>query len=321
MQETTVITETFKEEIDRGLSSDPKYIPSKYFYDDEGSRLFASIMRMPEYYLTTCEYEIFREHSNDMINDIFKEENKLDLVELGAGDGLKTSLLIQNFINHGINFKYIPVDISEEAISTLVGKLRNKFPELKIAELKGDYFKVLHDLNFCDACKKVVLFLGSNIGNFSNSEAIGFYNHLSSSLKTGDLVLTGFDMVKDPKLILNAYNDKEGITRDFNLNLLHRLNRELDANFVPDNFIHYPVYDPVEKSAKSYLVSTLKQTVNIGALEKTFHFDRWEGIHTEMSRKFTTRDIQKLSESSGYRIVKNFWDSKGYFVNSLWEKN
>ncbi len=320
MQETTVITETYKNEIDQGLSSDPKFIPSKYFYDNQGSRLFAAIMRMPEYYLTDCEYEIFRDQSESILRDVFQEENKLDLVELGAGDGLKTSLLIRSFLDIGVTFKYIPVDISEQAIATLVEKMRTNFPELKINELRGDYFKVLHDLNFCDACKKVVLFLGSNIGNFTNSGAINFYNHLSSSLKKGDLVLTGFDLVKDPGVILKAYNDEAGITRDFNLNLLHRFNRELDADFNVKGFIHTPVYNPVDKAAKSYLVSTEKQSVHFGALDKTYHFERWEAICTEMSIKFTPGDIHKLAERTGYRIVRDYWDSRGYFVNSLWEK-
>ena len=241
--ETLEFRTTFSEDIRTGLSSFPRYIPSKYFYDDEGSQLFQKIMRMPEYYLTDCEYEIFRDYARDFYELINPDNRRFDLIELGAGDGLKTSLLISHCIDVQARFKYVPIDISVDALLNLVRKLRLSFPGLIVSEVAGDYFEVLKDLNFCDDCRKVNLFLGSNIGNYSPEESVDFFRQLSSVLNHGDIVITGFDLVKNPDIILKAYNDPHGYTRDFNLNLLSRMNYELGADFNPSNFIHTPVYD------------------------------------------------------------------------------
>lgn len=320
MQETSVVSDILKKDIDRGLSANPKYIPSKYFYDDEGSRIFQKIMRMPEYYLTNCEYEIFDKKKDNILSSIRIDGEAIDLIELGAGDGMKTSLLIGHFIKSGVNFNYIPVDISEEAISQLVGKMELNFPGIKLSEQIGDYFEIMGQLEACKNCKKVALFLGSNIGNFSEEESLSFFRQLNAVLDRGDMVLTGFDLVKDPGLIRKAYDDSNGHTRRFNMNLLKRLNRELGGNFKVENFLHCPVYDPQEKTAKSYLTSTKEQEVYFSEMNRSYKFDKWESIFTEMSRKFTRNDIQKIAEITGYRVENNFYDSKGYFVNSLWVK-
>lgn len=320
MQEISVVSDTLKRDIEAGLSASPKYIPSKYFYDDEGSRIFQQIMRMPEYYLTDCEYEIFEKKKDNILNSIRLDGEAIDLIELGAGDGMKTSLLIDHFIRSGVNFKYVPVDISEEAITQLVNKMETNFPGIELSEQIGDYFEIMSELETCKDCKKVALFLGSNIGNFSEQESISFFRQLNSVLERGDMVLTGFDLVKDPELIRKAYDDPNGYTRKFNLNLLERLNHELGANFEVENFLHCPVYDPQEKTAKSYLMSSEKQEVYFSELDRSYQLGKWESIFTEMSRKFTGDDIQKLAGITGYKVEKNFYDEKSYFVNSLWVK-
>ncbi len=318
--ETLQVGTTFNKDIRIGLSSTPRYIPSKYFYDETGSRIFQKIMRMPEYYLTDCEYEIFSDYQAEISSLIGPRQGRFDLIELGAGDGMKTSLLISRLLQDSARFKYIPVDISVDALLGLVHKLRLDFPGLVISEVAGDYFDVLKNLNLCSECKKVSLFLGSTIGNFTREETIDFFRHLSSVLNSGDMILTGFDLVKDPGIIISAYDDPHGYTRDFNLNLLKRMNEELDANFSPTQFFHFPCYDPSDHTARSYLVSNCDQDIFVGAIDQSFHFRKWESILTEISHKFTPEEIQHLAHITGFKSLRNFTDKKGWFVNALWEK-
>ncbi len=318
--DTIQIQTTFSEDIKTGLSSAYKFIPSKYFYNETGSRIFQDIMRMPEYYLTDCEYEIFRDYAGEISSLIDPGKTRFNLIELGAGDGLKTSLLIARLIREESHFRYLPVDISSDALSGLVEKLRLAFPGLPVSGIAGDYADVLKNLRFGDDCRKVSLFLGSNIGNFTPAGALGFLRQISSALSPGDLILTGFDLVKDPGVILRAYDDPYGYTRDFNLNLLSRMNEELEANFDLSRFLHHPLYDPAECSAKSYLVSICDQDVYFGALNQSFHFREWEGVLTEISRKFTPAQIHTLAGEAGFKTIRDFTDKKHWYLNALWEK-
>lgn len=166
--------------------------------------------------------------------------------------------------------------------------------------------------------RNVVLFLGSNIGNFRNTQAISFLRALYEGLNEGDLLFIGFDLKKDPAVVLSAYNDKEGVTKRFNLNLLERINRELSGNFDLGTFKHFPVYDPLTGTTTSYLVSTREQEVEV--MGSKIEFDQWEAIHMEISQKYSMRDIESLATQTGFGIVHNFYDSKHYFVNSVWKK-
>lgn len=319
--EQTTISSAFKADILEGLTAEQKHISSKYFYDDNGSRIFQKIMNMPEYYLTNAEFEIFEEQGKDILNNISHWQRSFDLVELGAGDGIKTAVLLEHLLKLGAKFKYVPVDISEEAIQQLVNKISIEFPGLLLSEVVGDYFEVLHDLNYCDQCPKLALFLGSNIGNYSENETIEFFIKMSGVLKKGDMILTGFDLVKDPGTIIKAYDDPHGFTKDFNLNLLYRINRELGANFIVSNFKHKAIYDEKKSEARSYIVSTNKQKVYLEELDLEISFEEGETIHTEMSRKFSLEHLGQLAEKSGFSILENYVDKKGYFTDSLWIKN
>jgi L-histidine N-alpha-methyltransferase len=319
MEKVSIIN-TFKEDVLKGFSDHQKSISPKYFYDDEGSKIFQQIMSMPEYYLTRAEFEILEKYKDEIFGDIKGKDSYFALIELGAGDGQKTNLLLKEFLQQNADFKYVPVDISEEALNDLVSKVVNEMPQLNVTGIAGDYFDVLADLNFCESCRKVILFLGSNIGNYNPSETIGFFLELSKGLNPGDMILTGFDLIKDPRIILNAYNDASGITREFNLNLLRRMNTELGANFNIDNFIHHPVYDPRKASANSYLISTVKQKVYFESLKRSFDFEQWEAIYTEESRKFSLNEISEIASQTGFELQKNYMDSKNYFADSLWVK-
>lgn len=309
----------FAADVLSGLSSSPRSLSSKYFYDDEGSRLFQEIMRLPEYYLTNCETEIFTTRSDEIHDELVNGSSGFDIIELGAGDGTKTAILIETFLRRNTDLTYSPIDISQEAVDTLSGKFKVRFPQLRVDSYVGDYFEILSSLSTAKGRRKVILFLGSNIGNFCRDRAIEFFRGLRGSMNAGDLLLVGFDLQKDPGTILRAYDDSAGITARFNLNLLARINRELDADFDPEKFSHYANYSPIDGSARSYLISREKQSVEIKALGRTFDFDQWEAIFMEISQKYSMKMIEDLAAEGGFGIKRNFFDSDLYFCDSLWQ--
>ena len=318
METLTLLTEFEKETIE-GLTASPKYLSSKYFYDTNGSRIFQDIMQMPEYYLTDCELEIF-ETEKQRIFEAFTENNThYNLIELGAGDGLKTKVLLSHFHDRNAYFEYTPIDISEDAVRSLVMDLQQELPGIKINGKVGDYFRLIEEINQYDHTKKILLFLGSNIGNYNKVETLNFLNKLKSVMHSGDLLFIGFDLKKDQEIILKAYNDPHGHTAAFNLNLLQRINNELNANFILHNFRHQEVYNPQRGTAKSMLISLEKQDVEIHDLNTSISFDKGESIFMEMSQKYDMEMIMDLADKSGFEIVRNFNDKRQYFVNSLWK--
>lgn len=310
---------TFAEDVEKGLSSNPKFLSSKYFYDDAGSRLFQEIMKLPEYYLTRSEYEIFSTRAGEIFDAFAAATGEFDLIELGAGDGSKTAVLIDYFLKNGAVFRYVPVDISAEALNILAEKYKEQFPDLDIQAEQGDYFKTLEAFTKKTDKRKVVLFLGSNIGNFSAEQALRFFKNLRQTMNERDSVFIGFDLHKNPKTILNAYDDSQGITAKFNLNLLKRINRELGANFNIEEFSHYAMYHPLERAARSFLISQKDQTVYIASLGKTFEFKKWEPIYMEVSQKYGEKMIEKLAAESGFMVAENFYDENKFYLNSLWK--
>lgn len=311
------VDQSFAKDVQAGLSEDPKRLSSKYFYDKKGDELFQSIMRMPEYYLTSCEYSIFTEQKDEILQAIGREP--FELIELGAGDGYKTKVLLSYFQQQGLPFVYRPVDISQNVMDSLQVDLEEQLPELSVRPLVGDYFKMLEKLHSEDGQRKVVLFLGSNIGNYNRQEALRFLEQLRKQLEPGDHLLIGFDLKKDPEIILQAYNDPAGITAAFNLNLLERINRELGGNFNLEAFSHWETYNPVTGAAQSYLVSQAEQEVEIKAVGQAFHFQAWEAINVELSLKYSPMEIEALARAAGFQLVRHFYDDRHYFMDSLWE--
>lgn len=302
----------------KGLSSNPKYLSSKYFYDERGSKIFQDIMRMPEYYLTDCELEIFKTQQDKILNEFKNGSDGFDVLELGAGDGMKTKVLLKHFVNKKVKFTYSPVDISGTVINNLIKDLQKEIPDLNVEGLKGDYFKMISSFKDKISKRKIILFLGSNIGNFTQDQSLDFLVKLKNSMNKNDLLFIGFDLKKDESIIIDAYNDPTDHTATFNLNLLHRINRELGANFKEDNFYHKEVYDAKSGKAESFLISKVEQTVTIKKSNKEFTFYKGEKIFTEMSQKFDISMIEELAERSGFKIVRNYFDKRQYFMNSLW---
>ncbi len=320
MQSSSAIKQnTFADDVLRGLSAAPKFLSSKYFYDDEGSRLFQEIMKLPEYYLTGAEFEIFSTQTSEIFEAFTKASETFDLIELGAGDGLKTSLLVDYFLKQNANFTYVPIDISAEALSFLTEKFQTQFPGLSIQTEQGDYFQKLETFQSKSDKRKIILFLGSNIGNLGKEQAQNFFRQLRAVMNDTDLLFIGLDLQKDPRVILRAYDDAQNVTAEFNLNLLARINRELGAKFNLNDFSHYASYHPIEGAARSFLISRKTQTIFIESLNKTFDFDAWEPIFMEISQKYSLAMIEELAQTSGFEVSQYFFDSQKFYTNSLWK--
>jgi dimethylhistidine N-methyltransferase len=299
------------------LSERRKSIPSIYHYDAEGSRLFKAITELPEYYLTRCEIDTL-DRNKERIAD-YADGGPLNLIEFGPGDGSKARLLIQYLVKRNVDFQYVPIDISGAALETLVGDFAQHFPSVEVNCLVADYFSGIKWLNHHHRRRNLVLFLGSNIGNFNQGQARMFLRNLWISLNSGDVVLIGFDLKKEIDLLLKAYNDSAGITAEFNLNVLRRMNRELSAEFDVSKFRFLGTYDVFSGAVESYLISHDEQDVPIEAVGRSFRFRRWEPIHTEYSYKYYESDIENLAVETGYVVKDHLYDSHRYFVDSVWE--
>lgn len=309
-------TNQFRFDVLEGLNSSPKKLHSKYFYDKTGDILFQQIMAMPEYYLTNCEMDIFQNKTSELAKIILERDEAFDLIELGAGDGTKSAFLLQHLLSQKADFNYMPIDISAHILSVLNNKLKADLPELTITSLEGEYFKMLEKATELSSRRKVVLFLGSNIGNMEKEEALLFCRDLNSYLSSGDIVLMGFDLKKNPQVILDAYNDKTGITAAFNLNLLTRINRELNADFVAEKFEHYQTYDPLSGACRSYLISLENQVVTIDG--QSIIFDKDESVYMELSQKYSLQESEELADNSGFETINHIMDSKAWFADVAW---
>lgn len=310
----------FENEVKKGLSQYPKSLSSRFFYDKTGDAIFQEIMAMPEYYLTACEHEIISENKKTLA-ELFRNKKKgMDLIELGPGDGKKTKILLRYMSERNFNFTYRPVDISENALKLLTRDLSTELPGLQVDPENGEYFEVLKELKQFDKRKKVIMVLGSNIGNLEHPTAVRFLTKLRNAMAEEDLLFMGFDQKKNPGTILEAYNDKSGITERFNKNILVRINKEMNADFDPEDFLHWESYNPETGTAKSFLVAKKQLTVTIKKLDLTVHFDQWESIHTEISQKYDSRSIQWLAQESGLVILQYFKDKKNYYKNYVFKK-
>jgi len=297
-----------------GLRRRPKQIPSAYFYDEEGSRLFRRIMALPDYYVTRAEAEILTAHASRIADAC--AGRRVTLVDLGAGDGTKTSVLLDALSARCDQLVYAPVDICAEALAELEAAHAERHPRIPVASFVGDYAEGLAAVGkrFPDHVR-VALFLGSNLGNLPPDDATALLCTWRRALRPGDFLLLGLDLVKDPKLLQAAYDDPEGVTAAFNLNLLVRMNRELDADFDPSSFRHYARFDPRRNAMESYLVSTRDQLVRVAG--ECIGFAAWEAIQTEISCKYRQSDVEAFARTAGLSPVGWFYDSRHWFLDAL----
>jgi dimethylhistidine N-methyltransferase len=304
----------FLRDVLQGLSLPRKAIPSLWFYDARGSEIFQRIMALESYYPTRIEHEILARNGKEIVAPFFGRG--CTVVDLGAGDGTKTRLLLEPLSRRSPRFGYAPIDISGAALADVSARMAQAFPRLRVTPIEAEYFEGLRVLQDRKPGSLLVLFLGSNIGNLEREEAVTFLRSLRSALRPGDHALVGFDLLKDVEILRGAYDDPEGVTAEFNLNLLGRMNRELGADFDVRAFEHRATFDPLRPAMESWLVSRRRQRVWIAG--RRFDFEAGEAIHTEISCKYRERDPSAYAAAAGFSEAGQFRDPRGWFVDALW---
>lgn len=305
------MSQDFKEDVLEGLKKSYKGISSKYFYDERGSELFEQISMLDEYYPTDAELEILETYSDEISEAV--GSNSL-IIEFGSGSSTKTRLLLTELDNIAA---YIPVDISRDFLLEEAEKLQSDFPSLKIKPVAADYTKPFELGINGQADRRVIFFPGSTIGNFTPDEAQNFLFQAADLLQKGGGLLIGVDLKKDPEILNKAYNDSEGVTAEFNLNLLHRINRELEGNFDLEKFHHRAFYNKSEGRVEMHLVSLDNQTVEVAG--EQIEFKKGEMIHTENSYKYSVEEFEDLI-SKKYSLKKTWLNSNEYFSLHYFEK-
>lgn len=301
----------FQEEVLRGLSAPEKTLPCKYFYDQAGSRLFEEICSLPEYYLTRAELEILERHAPEIANCLGAE---CVLIEYGSGASLKTRLLLDHLESPAA---YVPIDVSREQLRSSAAAIARDYKGIEVRPICGDFTRVDRiPLNSDSSRPRVVYFPGSTIGNFHFPDAAQLLRRTARLCNHGGGLLLGADLKKDPRVLTAAYNDGRGTTAAFNLNLLARINRELDANFRTEQFWHYAPYNPTAGRMEMHLVSQCAQSVSVG--NRTFRFAEGESIRTECSYKYSPGDLVRLAECAGFEVRQVWTDRQRAFCLSYW---
>jgi dimethylhistidine N-methyltransferase len=314
-------SEQFAEDVKKGLSQTPKRLPSKYFYDEKGSRLFQRIMDLDVYYLTDAEKKIFQTQGEKLANhvaDIMPED--FQIIELGAGDARKTELFLRKLDQLDITCTYRPVDLDLSVLLQVERRLKESFLRITFEKYHSYNNDALEEMANSDT-PTLLMFLGSNIGNFTVDNSIDFLKKVGSALKSGDHFLLGVDRKKDPRRILEAYDDPQGITERFNMNILHRINRELNGEFPIEDFMFYPTYNVERAEVRSYLIARNNISVPIKDLELEVQFKAWEAIHTEVSRKYDQDDLADIAKHGDLKLVNQWTDANEDFWLVLYKKD
>ena len=313
----TKIEKTFAEEISSSLGNTSKSIHPKFFYDKKGSDLFEKICSVPEYYPTKTEISILKKLQNEL--DSFLDED-FRLVELGSGSSTKTRLILDFLTSSQKTTEYFPIDISE-ILTESSEELLNDYKNLSITGIVDTYEGGLEFLQSYDDKNNLIIFLGSSFGNFSPIDGYKFLEKIYATMKSGDLFLIGLDLVKDKLILESAYNDSEGVTAKFNLNVLSRINDELDADFNLKNFSHHSIYNEKDQRIEMYLKSSVDQSIIISKSDLELQLKKDELIHTEYSHKYRLSQIHDLLDDVGFDLKHTWLDDKKYFSLTLVSKN
>jgi L-histidine Nalpha-methyltransferase len=299
----------YTDEVIRGLTSRPKTLPCKLLYDDRGSVLFEEITRLPEYYLTRTELAILQERSKEIVDAV---GTPVSVIELGAGTATKTGPLLRAFASRQMRVKYFPVDISSAALDDARKRIKEECPSAVIRPVVADFGDGFHFLREIPG-RKLVLYLGSSIGNFDWNDATTMLRKVGEQLSNGDSLLLGTDMAKDLQFLLPAYDDAQGVTEEFSKNILVRLNRELGADFNVNSFRHIAEWNPTQSRIEIFLESLRPQTVNVRSARLTLKFRAGERIHTENSYKYTLESVRRMLCVSGFKLDKTWFDQREWF--------
>lgn len=304
------VTEDFARDVRAGLTATPKHLPCRYFYDAAGSALFEQICGVPEYYLPRAETAILRAHAGRMIELCPPE---LSLVELGCGNSEKTRFLIDACLSRQPHLTFCGIDIAPKCLEKGARALLSDYSQLRVFGLVGEFADGLEYLSREAGEPRLVAFLGSTIGNFDEQQLAGFFIMLRRCLRPVDRFVLGFDLLKDAAVLIAAYDDVQGVTARFNLNILARINRDLDANFNPGAFRHRAVFNAERGRIEMHLVSQSDQQVRIGALDLVVQFSQSEMIHTENCYKHSLVGMHSLLEEYGFQVLQPFTDPSRQF--------
>jgi dimethylhistidine N-methyltransferase len=296
----------FLDDVLRGLSSDPKTLPCRWLYDDRGCELFEEITRLPEYYPTRTETRILKNNARNMADFVGPG---VTLLEYGAGAGIKTEILIEAL---QAPLCYVPIDIAGGFLAMTAERLRQRFPALCVKPIVSDFMIDFEIPNSLRLSRKAAFFPGSTIGNLSLQEATSFLSRMRRHVGPKGTAIVGVDLIKDLQTLLPAYDDRDGVTAQFNLNLLARINRELDGDFVLDRFAHDARWNPHESAVEMHLVSLESQTVTV--VDRRFGFVEGETIHTESSRKYDSSTWAAMAADSGWAVSRTWMDAHRRFA-------
>lgn len=295
-------------DIGQGLSSEPKTLSSKYFYDHRGSMLFEEICRLPEYYLTRCELEVLQKLAPKLRQDL----TEVDIIELGSGSNWKIKSLLEATNRNNLqDIRYIPVDVCGDYLKKAAQELIEYFPDISILGIIADFTRHVDILP--QERKRLIFFLGSTLGNFSDKEVLEFLFSMYRNMRKGDHLFLGLDMLKPIPILENAYNDALGITAAFNKNILQVINKELNANFDIDLFEHLAFFNTQKKRIEMHLKALQDMQVYVADLNMQVPFKRDETIHTEISRKFSPKEIESITAMAGFFINHWIYDKQGMF--------
>ncbi len=297
-----------------GLGANPKRLYPRLLYDERGSRLFERICEQPEYYVTRIEMEVLRLEGRKIIDAL---DGEVGLIELGSGNSLKSRILLDHLSGRQGHFEYRPIDISEEILRKASQEIRADYPHISVHGFVADFLAGLEFLKLKTSRQRLILFLGSNLGNFEYGEALEFLGQIRRGAVPGDWILLGIDMDKDSAVIEPAYNDAAGFTEEFMLNLLDRINRELGGDFDRSGFRFRAAYNQAEKRMEIGIISRRNQKVFLRELDRTFRFSRGEWIEMEVSCKYTPARLRWLLREAGLQSVRQVSDSRGWFTLNL----
>jgi L-histidine Nalpha-methyltransferase len=302
----------FGAEVYRGLTSAPKTLSPWLFYDAAGSRLFEQITGLDEYYPTRTERGILAEHA-DEIAAAAAGDHRLSILELGAGTATKTGLLLEAAVRRQGHVVYEPIDVSGDALEEARIRIEESLPQVRVLPRVADYTDGLSAGSRIDGHKRLVLYIGSSIGNFEPQGARELLSGIREQLSPGDSLLLGVDLVKPSSVLIPAYDDAAGVTAEFNLNVLRRINRELGADFCLENFSHRCVWNRQKSRIEMHLESVVEQEVFVPGLDLSLRFREGETIHTENSYKFTPARAESLLAKSGFLSRQRWYDERGWF--------
>ena len=301
-------------EVFAGLTARPKTLSPWLFYDEEGSRLFEAITELPEYYLTRTERAIFAKYADEILGAAAggSSGRALTMIELGAGTATKTGLLLEAAVRRQGNVDYLAIDVSESALAEAKQRIEAQIPGVNVSSRVADYTGGMEEIP-ADGKRRMVLYIGSSIGNFEPADAVHVLREVRRQLSQGDRLLLGADRVKERSVLVRAYDDEAGVTAAFNKNVLVRINRELGGNFNPRLFRHRARWNHEHSRIEMHLESLIAQHVSIGALEMEVKFARGETIHTENSYKFTGQGVLSMLERTGFAITQCWTDEREWF--------